>query len=127
MGVTEDLLTRCVARRQDNTPGCQKASAFLNRTISSQDFSSWWSGVDAGEMVMILDSCHSAALPGREFRPGPLGDPGFGQLSYDKGLRILSATQPDKTARATLFQQAGHSLLVEALLQEAQAAAPAVP
>jgi WD40 repeat protein len=121
MGVTEDLLTRCAAYAEDIGPGCQKAVAFLHQTISSQDFSSWWSGVDAGEMVMILDSCHSAALPGREFRPGPLGDPGFGQLSYDKGLRILAATQPDRTARATFFKESGHSLLVEALLQESQA------
>jgi hypothetical protein len=72
-------------------------------------------------MVMILDSCHSAAMPGREFRPGPLGDAGFGQLSYDKGMRILTATQPDKTARATLVQELGHSLLVQALLEEAKA------
>jgi hypothetical protein len=72
-------------------------------------------------MMMILDSCHSAAAPGREFRPGPLGDAGLGQLSYDKGMRILTATQPDKTARATLVQELGHSLLVEALLQEANA------
>jgi hypothetical protein len=77
--------------------------------------------VDAGEIVMILDSCHSAAATGREFRPGPLGDAGLGQLSYDKGIRILTATQADKTARATLVQQIGHSLLVEALIAEAQA------
>ena len=70
---------------------------------------------------MILDSCHSAAAPGREFRPGPLGDAGLGQLSYDKGIRILTATQPDKTARATLVQELGHSLLVEALIEEGKA------
>ena len=72
-------------------------------------------------MLFILDSCHSAALPGREFRPGPLGDASFGQLSYDKGMRILSAMQADKTVRATLVQELGHPLLVEALIEEAKA------
>lgn len=70
---------------------------------------------------MILDSCHSAAAPDREFRPGPLGDAGLGQLSYDKGMRILTATQPDKPAPATPVQELGHSLLVQALLEEAKA------
>ena len=121
LGVTEDSLTRCQAHREDRSPACRKADAFLKHTISSQDFTDWWTGVDGGEMDMILDSCHSAAVPGREFRPGPLGDAGFGQLSYDKGMRILSATQPDKTARATLVHQLGHSLLVEALARDAKA------
>ncbi|WP_263350613.1 WD40 repeat domain-containing protein [Acidicapsa acidisoli] len=120
-GVTEDVLTRCLTHPEEQSPACQKASAFLQRTISSQDFSAWWAGVDAGEAVMILDSCHSAAMPGREFRPGPLGDASFGQLGYDKRMKILSATQPDKTARATMVQGLGHSLLVEALIQEAKA------
>jgi hypothetical protein len=119
LGVTEDSLNRCQTHPEDRGPACQKADAFLEHTISSQDFTAWW-GVDAGEMVMILDSCHSAAVPGREFRPGPLGDAGFGQLSYNKRMRILSATQPDKTARATLVQELGHSLLVEALIEEAK-------
>jgi hypothetical protein len=100
---------------------CERANAFLGRTISSREFAAWWAGVDAGEMVMILDACHSAAAPGREFRPGPLGDAGLGQLSYDKGMRILTATQPDKTARATLVEELGHSLLVQALLEEGKA------
>jgi hypothetical protein len=120
-GVTEDLLTRCQAHVEDRGPACARANAFLEHTISSREFAAWWAGVDAGEMVMILDSCHSAAAPGREFRPGPLGDAGLGQLSYDKGMRILTATQPDKTARATLVQELGHSLLVQALLEEAKA------
>jgi Caspase domain len=120
LGVTEDALTRCQAHSEDRSLTCHRANTFLEHTISSQDFSSWWAGVDAGEMVMILDSCHSAAAPGREFRPGPLGDASFGQLSYDKGMQILTATQPDKTARATLVQELGHSLLVEALLEEAK-------
>jgi WD40 repeat protein len=113
-GVDENMLTRC-GRQPGRRTYCATAQEFLDRSISSDDLSSWWQGVDAGEMVMILDSCHSAAVPGQGFRPGPLGDPGFGQLSYDKGMRILAATQPDKTARATSLNRLGHTLLVEAL------------
>jgi len=113
-GVNEKLLTQC-QQKQDISKSCTAAKEFLNRSISSNDLSFWWQGVDAGEMVMVLDSCHSAAVPGQGFRPGPLGDRGFGQLSYDKGMRILSATQPDKTARATSLKGLGHTLLMEAL------------
>src|SRR5207237_3254783 len=67
-----------------------------------------------GEMVMVLDSCHSGAAPGQGFRPGPLGDRGFGQLAYDKGLRIFAATQPEKVARGTAVQGPA-TLLIEAL------------
>jgi hypothetical protein len=42
-------------------------------------------------------------------------------LSYDKGMRILTATQPDKTATATMAQELGRSLLVQAMEEEAKA------
>ena len=55
--------------------------------------------VDAGEMAMIIDACHSAAsVDAGGFKPGPMGDPGLGQLAFDKGLRILAATQADDVA-----------------------------
>jgi WD40 repeat protein len=113
-GIDERLLTRC-QQRPDQASSCVAARAFLGRSISSDDLSAWWEGVDAGKMVMVLDSCHSASVPGQGFRPGPLGDRGFGQLSYDKGMQILAATQPDKTARATNLERLEHTLLVEAL------------
>lgn len=64
------------------------------RFLSSEELSLWLRDVDAGEMVMIVDACHSAAaVQGKEFKPGPMGSSGLGQLSYDKGMRILTATQ----------------------------------
>jgi hypothetical protein len=73
-------------------------------------------------MVLILDSCHSGAVPGREFRPGPLGDPGFGQLSYDKGMRVLCAAQPAQTEQGEWIGGGeGRTLLVEALENVAKA------
>ncbi len=51
-----------------------------------------------GEMVMIVDACHSAASVGEDFKPGPMGSRGLGQLAFDKGMRILAATQSDDVA-----------------------------
>ena len=68
-------------------------------SISSEELSLWLRDVDAGEMVMIVDACHStAAIAGQDFKPGPMGSRGLGQLSYDKGMRILTATQSDNVA-----------------------------
>jgi uncharacterized caspase-like protein len=69
-----------------------------DRLISSLDIASWMRDVDAGEVILLLDACHSGAATGVDFRPGPMGDPGLGQLAYDKGMRILAATQPDGVA-----------------------------
>jgi uncharacterized caspase-like protein len=73
--------------------------------------------VDAGELAMIIDACHSAASvdqPG--FKPGPMGDRGLGQLAYDKGMRILAATQADNVALES--EKLGQGLLTYALIDE---------
>jgi hypothetical protein len=114
-GITEDVLTRCQTK-PDQSTACMQAEDLLAHSVSSADLTAWWSGVDAGEMVMILDSCHSGAVSGKEFRPGPLGDPGFGQLSYDKGMQIFSASQPAQTAQGEWIGGGeGRTLLVDAL------------
>jgi hypothetical protein len=47
----------------------------------------------------VIDACHSAAsVADGRFKPGPMGDSGLGQLAYDKGIRILAATQADDVA-----------------------------
>jgi WD40 repeat protein len=72
---------------------------LLRRTISSEELSHWLRDVDAGEMVMIVDACHAAAtVESGDFKPGPMGSRGLGQLAYDKGMRILAATQTDDVA-----------------------------
>jgi hypothetical protein len=112
-GVDEALLTRC-RRNTDGLSACKITENFLSHAISSDDLAKLWTGIDAGEMIMVLDSCHSGALPGQKFRPGPLGDRNFGQLAYDKGLQIFAATQPDKVARGTAVK-GDATLLIEAL------------
>jgi hypothetical protein len=53
----------------------------------------------AGEIALVIDACHSAAsVADGRFKPGPMGDSGLGQLAYDKGIRILAATQADDVA-----------------------------
>ncbi|WP_169799450.1 caspase family protein [Novosphingobium lentum] len=67
--------------------------------ISADDLTRWLTPINAREIAMVIDACHSAAsveAPG--FKPGPMGDRGLGQLAYDKGIRILAASQASDVA-----------------------------
>jgi len=93
------------------TPG------LLHKSISSDELSDWLREVDAGEMVMIVDACQSAAaVQGDGFKPGPMGSRGLGQLAYDKGMRILAATQADNAALEN--KQIRQGLLTYALTRD---------
>jgi uncharacterized caspase-like protein len=77
----------------------QITAEVLGRFISSDELSQWLRDIDAGEMVMIVDTCHSAATVEADgFKPGPMGSRGLGQLAYDKGMKILAASQADDVA-----------------------------
>ena len=72
---------------------------MLAQAVSSDELTQWLRGLDAVDQVMIIDACHSAAsVQNAEFKPGPMGSRGLGQLAYDKGMRILAATQVDQDA-----------------------------
>ncbi len=91
----------------------------LQTLISSAELADWLRGVDAGEMAIIIDACHSAAsVATGGFKPGPMGDPGLGQLAYDKGIRILAATQAGDVAEESETLGEGHGLLTYALVDE---------
>jgi uncharacterized caspase-like protein len=91
--------------------------ASLKKFISSEELSEWLREVDAGQMAMIIDACHSAASVEAEgFKPGPMGDRGLGQLAYDKGMRILAASQADDVALE--IRNLHHGLLTYALVEE---------
>jgi hypothetical protein len=85
--------------------------------IGADDLARWLAPVEAGAIHMVIDACHSAAsvLAGG-FKPGPMGDPGLGQLAYDKGMNILSASAPDQFAMEE--SELGHGLLTYALVVE---------
>ena len=89
---------------------------LLGRALSSDELSQWLRNVDAGNMVMIVDACHSAATVGERFKPGPMGSRGLGQLAYDKGMRILAASQADDVALESNRIQ--HGLLTYALARD---------
>jgi WD40 repeat protein len=90
---------------------------FLERCISSEELAAWMREIDAGTMILIVDACKSAALvETKEFKPGPMGDSGLGQLAYDKGMQILTASQSNQEAGENVALQL--SYLTQALINE---------
>lgn len=67
--------------------------------ITAADLTTWLRAIAAADIAFVIDACHSgASVQTPDFKPGPMGDPGLGQLAFDKGLRILAATQADDVA-----------------------------
>jgi WD40 repeat protein len=74
--------------------------AMLKQAISADELTEWLRPIDAGEMTFILDSCQSASsVEANDFKPGPMGSRGLGQLAYDKRMRILAASQSNQEAQ----------------------------
>ncbi|HEV7233528.1 MAG TPA: caspase family protein, partial [Sphingorhabdus sp.] len=82
--------------------------------ISSSELTMWLRMINAADIALVIDACHSgASVDSGSFKPGPLGDAGLGQLAYDKGIRILAATQADDVAMENANLR--HGLLTFAL------------
>jgi len=82
--------------------------ALLKTAISADELAEWLRPIDAGEMTLILDACFSAeSVQAGEFKPGPLGSRGLGQLAYDKRMRVLAASQSDEVAHEYDYLQQG--------------------
>jgi WD40 repeat protein len=97
--------------------GKQITPALKSKSIGSEELSLWLRDVDAGDMTMIVDACQSAASVQAEgFKPGPMGSRGLGQLSFDKGMRILAASQSDEFALED--QRLKHGLLTFSLIND---------
>ena len=85
--------------------------------ISAVDLTEWLRNVDAGDAAVIIDACQSAAsVDAGDFKPGPMGDPGLGQLAFDKGIRILAAAQANEEAQED--PKLGQGLLTYALVHD---------
>jgi hypothetical protein len=68
--------------------------------------------------VLILDTCTSQGAvesAGSEFKPGPFGSRGLGQLAYDKAMLVLAASQTDESA--VELGKLEHGLLTYTLLE----------
>jgi uncharacterized caspase-like protein len=89
---------------------------LLASAISTSELAEWLENIDAEDITLILDACHSAGAVGSNFRPGPLASKGLGQLAYDKGMRILAATQSDSVALET--EELKHGYLSYALIND---------
>jgi len=101
-----------------NTPQDRITEALQQNSLSSDVLSAWLRDVDAGEMTMIVDACHSEATVAAEgFKPGPMGSRGLGQLAYDKGMRILAASKSNEEAME-VGGTIGQGLLTYALVKE---------
>ena len=96
---------------------CRKVDdALLSASISADELAQWLRPIDAGEMTLILDACDSAAsVDSGDFKPGPLGSRGLGQLAYDKRMRVLAASQADESAQES--DKLLHGVLTYALIQ----------
>lgn len=90
--------------------------ALLAHAISSEELSAWLRDVDGGDIAMIIDACQSAASVGAGFKPGPMGARGLGQLAYEKGMRLLVASQAEESAQESNITQQG--LLSYALVND---------
>jgi WD40 repeat protein len=105
-----------------DTPQDKITPELQANSLSSDQLSGWLREVDAGEMVMVVDSCHSAATVEAEgFKPGPMGSRGLGQLAYDKGMRILAASKAKESAVErgdSEGKKVEHGLLSYALIEE---------
>lgn len=106
------LLPEDVANDQDTF-----GKNFLASCVSGDDLSTWLRDVTAADMAFIVDACHSAAaVQSEDFKPGPLGNSGLGQLAYDKGIRVLAATQAENVALES--GKLGNGLLTYALIRD---------
>jgi WD40 repeat protein len=87
--------------------------AMLRQAISADELAEWLRPIDTGEMTFVLDACHSASsVEANDFKPGPMGSHGLGQLAYDKRMRILAASQSDQAAQESYFSvENGSSVL----------------
>lgn len=93
-------------------------NGVLKNCISSSELSRWLRDVDAAQHVLILDTCMSEGAvksAGSEFKPGPFGSRGLGQLAYDKAMIVLAASQSDECAIS--HKNLKHGLLTYTLLQ----------
>jgi hypothetical protein len=92
-------------------------SPDLSTVFSTADLVAPFQQMQAGEIALVIDACHSAAsVSDGRFKPGPMGDSGLGQLAYDKGIRILAATQADDVALEDA--RLGQGLLTYALAED---------
>jgi uncharacterized caspase-like protein len=91
--------------------------AILSHSVSDEELQAAFEGLDAGQLLMVIDACNSGqALEAEEKRRGPMNSKGLAQLAYEKGMYVLTAAQSFQAALEAA--QLGHGLLTYALVDE---------
>lgn len=101
-------------RENLNEAGLQ---TILAHSISDRELEKLFEGIDAGQLLLVIDACNSGqALEAEEKRRGPMNSKGLAQLAYEKGMYVLTAAQSYQAAQeAAKF---GHGFLTYALVEE---------
>ena len=95
----------------------QAVETILGHSISDLELESAVEGLDAGEILLVIDACNSGqALEAEEKRRGPMNSKGLAQLAYEKGMYILTAAQSYQAALEA--SQLGHGYLTYTLVEE---------
>ncbi|HEX8500894.1 MAG TPA: caspase family protein [Pyrinomonadaceae bacterium] len=90
--------------------------ALLDRSIDDRELESAFEGIDAAQLLLVVDACNSGqALDSEERRRGPLNTKGLAQLAYEKGMYVLTAAQSYQQAVAS--NALGHGYLTYALAE----------
>jgi len=91
--------------------------SMLAHSISDQELETAFEGVNASQIMLVIDACNSGqALEAEEKRRGPMNSKGLAQLAYEKGMYILTAAQSFQAALEA--SEVGHGLLTFALVEE---------
>ncbi len=85
--------------------------------ISDRELADAFAGIDAGQLMLVIDACNSGqALGGEREGRGPMNSKGLAQLAYEKGMYILTAAQSYQAAQEAA--RLGHGFLTYALVEE---------
>ena len=102
------------SRGKLNEAGLQ---SILGHGISDEELERAIEGIDAGQLLLVIDACNSGqALETEEKRRGPMNSRGLAQLAYEKGMYILTAAQSYQAALEA--SKLGHGYLTYALVEE---------
>lgn len=89
----------------------------LANSISDEELVKLFEGVDARQLLLVIDACNSGqALESEESRRGPMNSKGLAQLAYEKGISVLTAAQGYQAALENA--ELGHGYLTYALVED---------
>jgi len=74
-------------------------STILKQSVSDIELEEVFNGMDVGHLILVLDACKSGdALTLEDERQAPINTRGLGQLAYEKGMYIITASQGNEYA-----------------------------